>query len=87
MLVASVWFGTAAHAGSYTPPSVDPNEVTPSNQVQSQQASQGGVASSGQLPQTGSDTTESLLRIGIVLVACGGVLVFVARRRHAATSS
>jgi LPXTG-motif cell wall-anchored protein len=83
MLVASVWFGTAAHAGSYTPPSVDPSDVSPSNQVQSQ----GSVASSGQLPTTGSDTTESLLRIGIVLVACGGVLAFVARKRATATSS
>lgn len=86
LLVASVWFGSAAHAGSYTPPSSDPPAVSPSGQV-SGQADPAGVASSGQLPQTGSDTTESLLRIGIVLVVCGGVLAFAATRRRASSTS
>jgi hypothetical protein len=35
------------------------------------------------LPVTGSGTTETLLRIGVVLLACGGLLVFAARRRTA----
>lgn len=39
------------------------------------------------LPRTGSGTTETLLRVGIVLVACGGLLAFAARRRTANSSS
>jgi LPXTG-motif cell wall-anchored protein len=39
------------------------------------------------LPRTGSDTTESLIRVGLVLLACGGLLVVFARRRSAATRS
>lgn len=35
------------------------------------------------LPRTGSGTTETLLRVGVVLVACGGLLAFAARRRTA----
>jgi len=86
LLVASVWLGSAAHAGSYTPPSSDPAAVSPQDQVSSQgQATDPAVASTGQLPRTGSDTTESLLRIGIILVVCGGVLAFAASRRRAAT--
>jgi LPXTG-motif cell wall-anchored protein len=44
------------------------------------------ASSGGTLPRTGSDTTESLIRIGVVLLACGGLLVFAARRRAAAAS-
>lgn len=86
LLVASVWFGSAAHAGSYTPPSNDPSAVSPAGQVSGQAVDPATVGSSGQLPQTGSDTTESLLRIGIVLVVCGGVLAFAATRRRASST-
>jgi LPXTG-motif cell wall-anchored protein len=82
LLVASVWFGSAAHAGSYTPPSSAAPAVSPQDQVSGQSG-----ATSGQLPQTGSNTTESLLRIGIILVVCGGVLAFAASRRRASTTS
>jgi LPXTG-motif cell wall-anchored protein len=78
ILVASVWFGSAAHAGSYTPPSSEAPAVA------ADQVSNAAVNSSGTLPQTGSDSTETLLRVGIVLVAAGGAVAFLARRRTAA---
>ncbi len=76
ILVASVWFGSAAHAGSYTPPSSEAPAVA------ADQVSNAGV-DSGTLPRTGSDSTEMLLRVGIVLVAAGGAVAFLARRRTA----
>jgi LPXTG-motif cell wall-anchored protein len=36
------------------------------------------------LPRTGSDTTESIVRVGVILLACGGLMVLFARRRAAA---
>jgi LPXTG-motif cell wall-anchored protein len=45
-----------------------------------------GGSGGSSLPRTGSDTTESLLRVAVVLVAFGGLLVFVARRRSASRS-
>lgn len=41
------------------------------------------TTTSSVLPRTGSGTTETLLRAGIVLVAAGGLLAFAARRRGA----
>lgn len=35
------------------------------------------------LPRTGSDTTDTLVRAGVVLVTAGGLLAFAARRRTA----
>jgi hypothetical protein len=40
-------------------------------------------AQSSTLPVTGSGSTETLLRVGVVLLACGGLLAFAARRRAA----
>jgi len=84
LLVASVAFTSVAHAGSYTPPEVDPSEVQSTGQVSGTGES---VASSGQLPATGSDSTQDLLRLGIILVAAGGMIAFVARRRTVASRS
>jgi LPXTG-motif cell wall-anchored protein len=80
LLVASVWFGSAAHAGSYTPPSSEVPQAQAANQVQDP-----ATVGSGSLPQTGSDTTETLVRLGITLVAVGGALAFIARRRSTAS--
>jgi LPXTG-motif cell wall-anchored protein len=82
LLLAGVWFGTAAHADSYTP-QVNPPSEAPAVQVAGRVQDPGTVSASGQLPQTGSSSTETLLRVGIVLVASGGVLAFAARRRTA----
>jgi alpha-L-fucosidase len=46
-----------------------------------------GGSGGSTLPRTGSDTTESLIRVALVLFAFGGLLVFVARRRSAASGS
>jgi LPXTG-motif cell wall-anchored protein len=48
----------------------------------------GGTGGTGgtTLPQTGSDSTETLLRVGVVLVAAGGLLAFAARRRTASAT-
>lgn len=40
------------------------------------------TAGSGTLPNTGSDSSISMARIGIVLVAAGGVAVYAAQRRR-----
>jgi hypothetical protein len=39
------------------------------------------TSTSSTLPVTGSGSTETLLRVGVVLLACGGLLAFAARRR------
>jgi LPXTG-motif cell wall-anchored protein len=83
LLLASVAFASGAQAGSYTPPSVDPADVQSTGQVSGTGTSTG----SGSLPATGSDTTQDLLRVGIVLVAAGGMIAFVARRRTLASRS
>lgn len=83
LVLASTVFAASAHAGSYTPPSSDPSAVQ-AGQVGATGASS---SSSGSLPATGSDTTEDLLRVGIVLVAVGGLLAIVARRRAVASRS
>jgi hypothetical protein len=74
LAVASVFFASAAQAGSYTPPSSDPAAV------ESDQVGTASASGSGSLPATGSNTTEDLLRVGIILVAAGGMIAFVARR-------
>ena len=43
----------------------------------------GGGAPAGPLPRTGSDSTGVLFRVGIVLVAVGGLLTLSTRRRAA----
>lgn len=88
-LLLLLGFGLAspADAGSYTPPDSVPSEPGGT----STGVDDPGIAGTGAsrdvggttLPRTGSDTTESLLRIGVVLVACGGLLAFAARRRAA----
>ena len=35
----------------------------------------------GTLPQTGSNTTETLIRIGVLLIAAGGMVIIATRRR------
>jgi hypothetical protein len=51
--------------------------------VQGATTATNAAAAGTTLPRTGSGTTETLLRVGIVLVACGGLLAFAARRRTA----
>ncbi len=82
ILLASVWFGSAAHA-DYTPPP-NPPAPAPAVQVAGNTQDPGTVSAAGQLPQTGSSSTQTLLRVGIVLVAGGGLIAFAARRRTAA---
>jgi|SoiMethySBSTD1v2_1073268.scaffolds.fasta_scaffold118758_2 LPXTG-motif cell wall-anchored protein len=44
-----------------------------------------GTSGTGGLPRTGDDSSVPLARAAIVLVAAGGALVFLARRRRATT--
>jgi LPXTG-motif cell wall-anchored protein len=45
-------------------------------------AAPGAAGAAGALPRTGDDTSLPLLRVGAVLVAAGGLLLFLTRRRR-----
>lgn len=47
----------------------------------------GGGAAAGPLPRTGSDSTGVLFRVGVVLVAAGGLLILSVRRRRTPRSA
>jgi LPXTG-motif cell wall-anchored protein len=88
LVLALVGFAAPAHAqdDSYTPPtSIGPNvEGTGTGRG----AGVGGTSTgSGTLPVTGSDSTENLVRIGVVLLAAGGLLVLAVRQRSAASAA
>lgn len=86
LVLALVGFAAPAHAqdDSYTPPpSVGPDvEGTGTGTG----AGVGGT-STGTLPVTGSDSTENLVRIGVVLLAAGGLLVLAVRQRSTASAA
>lgn len=75
--------GTAA--GTYTVDAVDctVEVLSTTLTVRAAAATATTAATSSTLPVTGSSSTETLLRVGVVLLACGGLLAFAARRRAA----
>jgi LPXTG-motif cell wall-anchored protein len=86
LLVALVGLASPVHAqdDSYTPPSSIDSDVEGTGAERGTGTGVGGTSTgSGTLPVTGSDSTENLVRVGIVLLAAGGLLVFAVRRRTA----
>jgi LPXTG-motif cell wall-anchored protein len=81
LVLAIVGFaGSAAYAqDSYTPDSIDPNVAGTGASAGTGAA--GTSTGSGTLPVTGSDSTENLVRVGVILLAAGGLLVFAVRQR------
>jgi hypothetical protein len=75
--------GTAA--GTYTVDAVNctVEVLSTTLTVRAAAATATTAATSSTLPVTGSGTTETLLRVGVVLLASGGLLAFAARRRAA----
>jgi LPXTG-motif cell wall-anchored protein len=71
--------GTAAHAqDTYVP---DPDVAGTGETAGTGAAAAGTSTGSGTLPVTGSDSTENLVRVGVILLAAGGLLVFAVRQR------
>ena len=74
-------------AGTYTVDAVDctvdvlSTTLTVNGAAAATTATTAAAAQASTRPVTGSGTTETLLRVGLVLLACGGLLVFAARRR------
>ena len=62
-------------------PECDPGSGGQAEVLGVQQAAN-GVSPSGTLPYTGSDSSVPLVQMGVVLLAVGGVLVLVVRRRR-----
>jgi LPXTG-motif cell wall-anchored protein len=99
LLVAIMLVGLAtlaAPSGAQTPtpdytPVCTPGSVLPECQptdVQGTQVVQGDQAVAGEaLARTGSDSAIPLARIGLVLLAAGGLVVLLARRRHDAKAA
>jgi LPXTG-motif cell wall-anchored protein len=84
LVLALVGFaGTAAHAQeTYTP---DPNVA--GTGAETGGTGVGGTSTgSGTLPVTGSDSTENLVRVGVILLAAGGLLVFAVRQRSSVST-
>jgi LPXTG-motif cell wall-anchored protein len=86
LVVGMLLAGAGAAGGQddrgYTVPSPTPGEVEepPGGNVDIGQPGRGVVSTS--LAQTGTDGTGIYLRAGLGLIACGGILVAVARRRR-----
>lgn len=82
-VAAVVGLAGGASAVEYTP------DVVPNTDVQGAQVSQTDVAnaaavdSAGTLPYTGNDSSLPLAEIGAGLLAAGGLMVVVVRRRQA----
>jgi LPXTG-motif cell wall-anchored protein len=90
LVLALVGFAAPAHAqdDSYTPPTSIGPDVEGTGTGTGTGAGVGGTSTgSGTLPVTGSDSTENLVRIGVVLLAAGGLLVFAVRQRTAASAA
>jgi LPXTG-motif cell wall-anchored protein len=87
LVIALIGLASPAYAqDSYTPPpSVGPDvEGTGAERG----AGVGGTSTgAGTLPVTGSDSTENLVRIGVILLAAGGLIVFAVRQRATATAA
>jgi LPXTG-motif cell wall-anchored protein len=76
--------GTAA--GTYDVDAIDcTTEVLSTSISVGAPATTTTTVASTTLPRTGSDGTETLVRVGVVLLAAGGLLAFAARRRSVAT--
>jgi LPXTG-motif cell wall-anchored protein len=46
----------------------------------------GGGGGGGDLPNTGSDTTMTLVRVGVALAALGGLLLAISTKRRRRTN-
>lgn len=85
---ASITVPSGAAAGPYTIEADGCSATVLSTTLTVTAAGTGGSGGTGgtTLPRTGSDSTETLLRVGVVLVAAGGLLAFAARRRTASAT-
>jgi LPXTG-motif cell wall-anchored protein len=81
---------TATGPGSDDQPSLTVTasiDVTACNATPPPTAPSAGGTSGSPLPRTGSDSTMTLVRVGVALAAAGGVLLAIASKRRRRTST
>ena len=79
MVAALLFMAAPAGADGYPP---SDNGAPPAEQPVVARPSPPSAAPSGALPRTGDDSTMTMARVAIVLVAAGGLLVLGVRRRQ-----
>jgi LPXTG-motif cell wall-anchored protein len=80
VVAALLFMAAPANADGYPP---SDRGAPPAEQPVVARPSAPSAAPSGALPRTGDDSSMTMARVAIVLVAAGGLLVLAARRRHA----